>query len=356
MRGLANLMAGNRAAETVAIRLGLGMAAGGAQKRDCVRVDSGLTPRLDAKTDFGHGPINLGILVALLSVLLASIFAGIVSTSTVASADFVNSDVGARPLAIGGAFVGVADDANAVVWNPAGLTQKISFEMTGMINRIYSVEGLRNDYFAVSKTVRAGKMGVGFAWMRTELMDVYSEDNMLVSVAHEVTRGVSAGATLKRLSVSAPGYEYYNDPNFKGDDNSWSADASLFYKRGNMRAGFSVRNIVEPELKLISTTTAPDKIPREFALGGSYVFRNTMLLTGEVRRKDSVPNYYDSKFTFHGGTEVWFYDVFALRAGYDGGRATVGWGLFVDPVGVDISLLSTRRIGNIYRLSASLKF
>jgi hypothetical protein len=273
-----------------------------------------------------------------------------------AAADFINQDVGARPLAIGGAFVGVADDANAVVWNPAGLTQKVSLEMTGMINRIYSVEGLRNDYFAISKSLRAGKMGVGFAWMRTELTDVYSEDNILVSVAHELTGGVSAGATLKRFSVSAPGYEYYDDPNFRGDDNSWSADASLFYRRGDMRMGFAVRNIVEPELKMISTTTAPDRVPREFVFGASYIFRNTMLLTGELRRKNFVPAYYDSKVTFHGGTEVWFYDVFALRAGYDGGHATVGWGLFVDPVGVDISLLSTRRVGNIYRLSASLRF
>jgi len=271
-------------------------------------------------------------------------------------ADFINLDVGARPLAIGGAFVGVADDANAVVWNPAGLTQKVSLEMTGMINRVYSVEGLRNDYFAISKTVRAGKMGIGFAWMRTELSDVYSEDNILVSIAHEIKSGLSAGVTLKRFSVSAPGYDYYNDPNFLGDDNAWSADASLFYKHGNMRAGLAARNLFQPELKLISTTVAPDKVPREFAVGVSYLFRNTMLLTGEVRRKNFVPAYYDSKFTVHGGTEVWFYDVFALRAGYDGGHATVGWGLFVDPVGVDISLLSTRRIGNIYRLSASIKF
>ncbi len=274
-----------------------------------------------------------------------------------AGANFVSQEVGARPLAVGGAFVAVADDANAVVWNPAGLTQKISFEMTGMINRIYSVDGLRSDYFAASKTLRAGKMGVGFAWMRTGLIDVYSEDNILVSVAHQVgPKGLSAGVTLKRFSISAPGYEYYNDSNFKGDDDAWSADLALFYKRGNTRLGAALRNVVEPELSLITTTVSPDKVPREVALGASYVFRNTMLLTGEVRRRSFVPSYYDSKLSFHGGAEVWFFDVFALRTGFDGGHPTVGWGLFVDPVGVDISLMSAGRVGNIYRLSASLKF
>jgi hypothetical protein len=274
-----------------------------------------------------------------------------------ASANFIDPEVGARPLAIGGAFVGVADDANAVVWNPAGLTQKVSLELTGMINRVYSVEGLRSDYFAISKTARAGKMGIGFAWTRTGLTDIYSEDNLLLALAHQLgNTGLSAGVTLKRFSVSAPGYEYYNDPNFKGQDDCWSGDASLFYRRGTLRMGFSVRNIKEPELTLISTTTAPDKVPREFALGASYIFRNTMLLSGEVRRKSFVPAYYDSKVTLHAGAEVWFFDVFALRTGVDAGHPTVGWGLFVNPVGVDISLLSTRRIGNIYRLSASLRF
>ncbi|MFH0778828.1 MAG: type IX secretion system membrane protein PorP/SprF [Candidatus Eisenbacteria bacterium] len=287
---------------------------------------------------------------------LALVLAAVCAFTAPAFANFINPDVGARPLAIGGAFVGVADDANAVVWNPAGLTQKVSLEATGMINRLYSVDGLRNDYFAISKTVGAGKTAVGFAWARTSLEDIYSEDNMFFSVAREIRSGVSAGLTLKRFGVSAPGYEYYNDPNFKGDDDAWSADVSLFYRRGDMRVGLSARNLVEPELSLISTTESPDKVPREFALGASYVFRGTMLLAGEVRTKHFVPGYYDSKVSFHGGTEVWFYDAFALRAGFDGGRPTVGWGLSVAPVSVDISLLSAGRIGNVYRLSASLRF
>ena len=29
--------------------------------------------------------------------------------------------VGTRPLSMGGAFIAVADDANAITWNPAGL-------------------------------------------------------------------------------------------------------------------------------------------------------------------------------------------------------------------------------------------
>ena len=39
--------------------------------------------------------------------------------------------VGSRPLAMGGAFIGLADDANATYWNPAGLTQLPPRSMNG---------------------------------------------------------------------------------------------------------------------------------------------------------------------------------------------------------------------------------
>jgi len=41
----------------------------------------------------------------------------------VLSQDFNLTGAGARAEGFGGAFIGLADDATAVVWNPAGLTQ-----------------------------------------------------------------------------------------------------------------------------------------------------------------------------------------------------------------------------------------
>ena len=37
--------------------------------------------------------------------------------------NFNLTGAGARAAGMGGAFIGVADDATAIVWNPAGLTQ-----------------------------------------------------------------------------------------------------------------------------------------------------------------------------------------------------------------------------------------
>ena len=39
------------------------------------------------------------------------------------SAAFLEIGAGARALAMGGAYVSVADDANSMYWNPAGMTR-----------------------------------------------------------------------------------------------------------------------------------------------------------------------------------------------------------------------------------------
>jgi len=53
----------------------------------------------------------------LLAVIPATSFAQIGTTA----ASFLTIGVGARPMGMGGAFVAVSDDANALYWNPAGL-------------------------------------------------------------------------------------------------------------------------------------------------------------------------------------------------------------------------------------------
>ncbi|MBE3598774.1 MAG: hypothetical protein IMX02_08270 [Limnochordaceae bacterium] len=47
--------------------------------------------------------------------------------------------MGARPLAMGGAFVGLADDENAVFYNPAGLPYLGRLGLTSLYSTQYSV-------------------------------------------------------------------------------------------------------------------------------------------------------------------------------------------------------------------------
>jgi hypothetical protein len=58
--------------------------------------------------------------------------------------------IGARAVSMGGAFTAVADDASAVFWNPAGLSQLTD-------NQIY-LSGLKDQYVS---NRRFGRDGIG---------------------------------------------------------------------------------------------------------------------------------------------------------------------------------------------------
>jgi hypothetical protein len=92
--------------------------------------------------------------------------------SAVALADGVGAfsafknGVGARALAMGGAFVAVADDATAACWNPAGLAQINDTRITGMSTDLFGF-GITHQYVGAVTTF--ANIGVGFAWERAAL-------------------------------------------------------------------------------------------------------------------------------------------------------------------------------------------
>ncbi len=286
--------------------------------------------------------------LTLITIVALLLLAGAVQ------ANFLETELGARAMGMGGAFVAVADDVTALHWNPAGLARLHGVQVFGMRTSVYSVEGLSED--AVLASYGMGSMGYGVGWMRTGAQDLYNEDTLLAGYGTETPiDGLAAGVTLKRFSIEAPGYEYYNDPAFaSGGDDAYSADLGALYRRGKWSVGGTVRNIGEPKLQLLSTTAEADLDPvvSELRIGGTYLFRDVMLMTAEWRAPREAPEYYEDQYSINLGTEVWFYEAFALRAGMNRDRITAGLGVRTKHVRIDVALLSERRIGSLYRLSA----
>ena len=133
---------------------------------------------------------------------------------------------------------------------------------------------------------------------------------------------------------------------------AFAADLGWLYKRNNWTVGGAFRNLGEPELQLLDTTERADPVYAEMRVGGSYLFRGVMLMTAEWRLPREAPGFYDEKASLNLGTEVWFYDAFALRAGMNRDRITAGVGIKSQNLRVDVALLAERRIGSLYRLSA----
>ena len=207
--------------------------------------------------------------IAVITIVLVA------SLSAAVRADFRHARMGPRPRAMGSAFVAVADDANAVYWNPAGMTLIERFEVTGCRTLLYAVDGLSNDY--VSLAYNDPRLGAfGLSWVRLGLEDVYHEDAVNIAYARKVPllEGLSCGASLKIFALSAPGYEKYNDPAYEGRAVKPSLDLGVHYRATKaLTFGAVVYNVNEPELKLLSTTRAPSPVYRETAVGVGYTFR-----------------------------------------------------------------------------------
>jgi hypothetical protein len=80
---------------------------------------------------------NLKVAATTFSIIFPVIVIGLTFQPGTTGFQFLKLGVGARPVAMGSAYTAVADDANALFWNPAGLGMSESFQGTLMIMDLF---------------------------------------------------------------------------------------------------------------------------------------------------------------------------------------------------------------------------
>lgn len=134
---------------------------------------------------------------------------------------------GARAIGIGGAFIGVADDENAVRRNPAGLTRldryAVGFEQTP--SRLFGV--LETSYLsAVLPT--SEKMALGIDWLQVGITDEEldsSRSHFNFAYSYAPLSQLSLGANLKYFMWSIA-----LDGRSRGAATGWGTDIGLLYQ------------------------------------------------------------------------------------------------------------------------------
>jgi hypothetical protein len=212
--------------------------------------------------------------------------------------------VGTRAQGMGGAFVGVADDASAVYWNPAGLAGGAYFSLVIDGNTSEAIpDGLSN------ASARSGwllalstpSLGISYARLQTTLVRPASgipETSRVESLLTQHVGGtfvqsivgqLAVGTTVKLIrGIAAAAVVPGNDRERLLDDvdlighgsNKVDLDIGVMAVASFGRAGLTVRNVTEPSFD----TGAGDELPlqRQARAGGSLLLLPNWKLAGDV--------------------------------------------------------------------------
>jgi hypothetical protein len=282
-----------------------------------------------------------------------------------AGAQFLELGVSARAIGMGEAFLSISDDASAVYYNPAGLSQLM--ERQAMFTHVSYPAEISYDFVALVYPTPGfgGVWGVGFSMLNAGDMDYLGDYEvglnptqtftakdyaLSVSYSRSLTDRFSVGVTMKIID------ELYDTERAIG----WAADVGTLYDTGfkGFKIGMMISNF-GPDLKFIEQSYP---LPMNFRFGG---------VVDVIRRGDhsavfavegSHPN--DNMEKFNAGVEYWYKDLFALRLGnhleYDEGGISAGGGLKFGvsqaTMSVDYGYHDMGHLDNTHRFSVGMIF
>lgn len=284
---------------------------------------------------------------------------GLVSTIQAAgtsSAQFLKMGAGARAAGMGDAFCSVSDDANATYWNPAGLAQVDSAELSMMHNS--SIEETSYQYLSGAMPLRNSTLGGFIQRLNVGTIDRYTAGNVREGSfdAGSMAVGASIGRRIRENTMMGFTVKFVQESIEAESDTSFAGDFGFLHKADSFNFGLAVQNI-GPGLKMVSESSP---LPLTIRAGGSKMFVNKRLL-GAV----DLAKANDSDLSLNFGLEYKISDVVVLRGGYKAGTSldvdgitniNGGLGLKLNRFNFDYSVSPFGDLGMAHRISLLVRF
>jgi len=261
-----------------------------------------------------------------------------------AAAYFERLVASSRIHALGGAFVAVADDASAVLVNPAGLTQTRTPSVLSTIAHPYGLSDLDEYFFAAALPSKIGNFGV--SWHRFGLDGAASEDLFTFAYGRDLVRtsqdaSLSIGAGLDIARVAYTGEIDVSDAVFAG------TLSVLLRPFPFIGAGYTVRNIGEPSFEFDlggaggegGSTGAGTPLRATHTFGFAYHWDRIFSVLYERERGQ------DGEWSDRLGVEVRAGDLLRIRSGLVGNEVTGGVGVVISNVSIDAAVVSHDALG-----------
>ncbi|MEK7384051.1 MAG: PorV/PorQ family protein, partial [Elusimicrobiota bacterium] len=252
------------------------------------------------------------------------------------SADFLGVGVGPRPVALGEAYVGLADDGYAAAYNPAGLAGLRRQEASFAYNRHLQGVAQQELHYALP-TADLGTFGLAATSLQVSPFAGYDANDQPAGKVSAQDLAVGAQYALSRgpLMLGVGGkFLDLRLADAKASGTAW--DGGVLYQLGTaVRLGMSVANLGQS----LKFDREAFPLPRVFRFGVSgrldMIGKSYLILTAQA----SLPN--DHTPYPAAGLEFCREDLFALRAGYTG-RLDIGQGW---SVGGSFKLIHNGEIG-----------
>jgi len=212
--------------------------------------------------------------------------------------------LGTRAQGMGGAFVGVADDASAVYWNPAGLAGGAYFSLVIDGNTAEAIpDGLANASARSGWLLALATPALGLSYTRLQTTIVrpaigVPENSRVESLLTQHVGGtfvqsiidqLAVGATVKLIrGIAAAANVPGNDRELLLDDidlighgsNTADLDIGVMAVASFGRAGLTIRNVTEPSFETGGGEEL--SLQRQARAGGSILLLPNWKLAGDV--------------------------------------------------------------------------
>jgi len=238
------------------------------------------------------------------------LFAQIDEDAGTTTAPFLRMGIGARAEGMGGAFVALSDDVNAVYWNPAGLSQLEKREIN--LTYIQWFEGIKNHFVGFAYPLRKihGAFGVNIVYLTVSGLDKMDNDgnregalsnyngSFTVSYAQEVSPTLSLGGNLK---IAGQKYDKYSG-------NAVALDGGLLWlPMDKVSFGACFQNLGT------KMDVGGGKAGLPFTLKGGVT---VWLMERNLRISMELDKPIASEIKTKLGAEFWMKEKVAFRAGY----------------------------------------
>jgi len=286
------------------------------------------------------------------------------------TASFLRIEQGARAVAMGSAFTGIADSADAVFYNPAGIAQITRKEMSVTYSALYS--DIQSSFLSfVSPVSKTASIGIGVTYVtfdKIESMDGSGNSLGMIKPTN-MAAAVYYSEKLQDIIVGG-GIKFIKQDYVAEKGNAYAVDGGILYKMSdNLSLGAAVFNL-GPKAKL---GDASNKLPSNIRGGIGYKLSKNVTIGCDAEK----PVDLDTRI--HIGCEYELSRSLVARVGYQslkdiGLTAGVGlrsemtttedetWGQASEPkktsymISIDYAYVSYANLDATHRISAGIKF